>query len=195
MSAPAGEPAMRGVVIGASAGAVETLLKILPHLRASSLLAVLIVVHLSRRKESLLPSIFEGRCQMGVKEAEDKEEIREGMIYFAPPDYHLLVNPDLTLALSTEEPVHFSRPSVDLLFESAAKAFGESLTGVILTGSNDDGAAGLAEIASAGGRTIVQVPDSAEASWMPRSALVSCPSALTLLPDQIAEFLNHQPNP
>jgi two-component system, chemotaxis family, protein-glutamate methylesterase/glutaminase len=124
-----------------------------------------------------------------VKEAEDKETLCAGTIYFAPPDYHLLVNPDFTLALSSDELVHFSRPSVDVLFESAANAFGDSLIGVILTGANDDGAAGLAMIAASGGRVVVQDPSSAEGRSMPEAALAACPNAIVHEPRGIAEFL------
>lgn len=194
IAVPISKQELQGVVIGASAGAVETLLKILPRLPASSPFAVLIVVHLPRNNESLLPDIFASRCLMAVKEAEDKEDLREGVIYFAPPDYHLLVNPDLSLSLSSDEPVYFSRPSVGVLFESAAKAFGGNLTGIVLTGANEDGAAGLAEIEAAGGRVIVQCPDSAEVPSMPAAALALCPSALILTPEGIADLLNQHFN-
>ena len=179
------------IVIGASVGAIDVLLRILPTLPASFPFAVLVVVHLPRNKESLLPLIFSERCKMAVKEAEDKELLQSGVIYFAPSDYHLLVNPDFTLSLSSDELVHFSRPSVDVLFESAATAFQESLIGVILTGANEDGASGLAEVASAGGRTIVQSPSTAEGQTMPLSAIAATPSALVLKPDEIASLLNH----
>lgn len=186
---------MSALVIGASVGAIETLLTILPRLQRGYPCPVMVVVHLPRHNESLLPLIFSDRCGMPVKEAEDKEEIVPGTIYFAPPDYHLLVNRDFTLALSSDEAVHFSRPSVDVLFESAAAVFGESLTGVVLTGSNEDGAEGLRMVGAAGGRTIVQTPGTAEGRTMPESALAACPSSLVLDPPDIGKFLNEHPTP
>lgn len=179
----------RLVVIGASVGAVEALGVILPEFPASWPHPVIVVVHLPRRNDSLLPSIFGARCALPVKEAEDKEPLCAGTIYFAPPDYHLLVNPDLTLALSSDEPVHFSRPSVDVLFESAADVFGDAVTGVILTGANDDGAAGLAAISAGGGTCVVQDPATATGRPMPDAALSTCPDATVLDLPAIARFL------
>lgn len=178
------------VAIGASVGAIEALTRILPTLPAGFPCAVMVVVHLPRHSDSLLSAIFSERCMMKVKEAEDKEPLVPGTIYFAAPDYHLLVNPDFTLALSSDEPVHYSRPSVDVLFESAAAVFGDGLTGVILTGSNEDGAAGLAAVSSAGGYALVQNPSTAEGRNMPASAISACPAAHVLDLEGIAAFLN-----
>ncbi len=178
------------VVIGASVGAIEALSRVLPSLPAGYPFAVMVVVHVPRQSKSLLSAIFAERCMMEVKEAEDKEPLVQGTIYFAPPDYHLLVNPDFTLALSSDEPVHYSRPSVDVLFESAAAAFGDALTGVILTGSNEDGAAGLAGVAAAGGQAVVQQPSTAEGRNMPTSAISACPGAVVMGLDGIAAFLS-----
>lgn len=168
------------VVIGASVGAIEALSRVLPHLPADYPFAVMVVVHLPRQSKSLLSSIFADRCKMQVKEAEDKEPLESGTIYFAAPDYHLLVNPDFTLALSSDEAVHYSRPSVDVLFESASMVFGDAVTGVILTGSNEDGAAGLAAIVAGGGRGFAQTPATAEGSSMPAAAISACPNAEVL---------------
>ncbi|RYD33734.1 MAG: chemotaxis protein CheB [Verrucomicrobiaceae bacterium] len=177
------------VVIGASVGAIEALSRILPLLPADYPFAVMVVVHLPRQSRSLLSAIFAERCLMSAKEAEDKEALVPGTIYFAAPDYHLLVNPDFTLALSSDEPVHYSRPSVDVLFESAAAVFGDALTGVILTGSNEDGAAGLAGVVAAGGRALVQHPSTAEGRNMPASAIAACPETQVMDLDGIAAFL------
>ena len=117
------------VVIGASAGALEALSVILPSLPADYGLPVLIVVHVPPDKKSLLAELFQAKCGIEVREAEDKEPIRGGTVYFAPPDYHLLVETDKSLSLSDDEPVFYSRPSVDVLFESAADAYGPSLIG------------------------------------------------------------------
>jgi len=168
------------VVIGASVGAIGALSAILPQLPADYPLPVIVVVHLPPDRRTMLPELFAGRCVLPVKEAEDKERIAPGTIYFAPSNYHLLVEPELSFGLSNEEPVLFSRPSIDVLFESAADAYGSGLTGVILTGASNDGAHGLKAICKAGGRALVQEPASAESDVMPLAALAACPAARSL---------------
>jgi len=180
---------IEAIVIGASAGGVEALGLILPSLPAKFRPAVLIVLHLPRERPSLLVEIYEKRCALPIREADDKEPIEPGTVYFAPPDYHMLVERNRQIALSTEEPVHFSRPSVDVLFESAADAFGSRLLGVILTGANEDGAAGLHAIHRAGGVTVVQQPDSAKVPLMVVSALQRNPADFVLSLPEIAELL------
>ncbi|KAK0350625.1 hypothetical protein LTR94_028280, partial [Friedmanniomyces endolithicus] len=141
----------RAVVIGASAGAVQALLKILPALPAEFPAPVLVAVHVPADRDNVLAPLLQSRCRVRVKEAEDKETARPGVVYFAPSNYHLLVESNGDLALSSDEAVNYSRPSIDVLFESAADAYGAGLTGVILTGANEDGAAGLSAVAAAGG--------------------------------------------
>lgn len=170
MSAPA------AIVLGASAGAVEALLALLPRLPATCP-PILAAVHVPPDRPNMLVSLLEPRCGVRIKEAEDKEQTLPGRVYFAPPDYHLLVEHGGALALSSDEAVHYSRPSIDVLFESAADAWGPALAGVILTGANEDGAQGLASVARAGGRTLVQDPASALAPAMPLAALAACPAA------------------
>lgn len=168
------------VVIGASAGAVEALLAILPHLPPDFPQPVLVVVHLPPDRPGTLPGLLASRCRMRVKEAEDKEPLSASTVYFAPPNYHLLVEPDFRIALSNEEPVLWSRPAIDLLFESAADVYGSGLTAVVLSGANHDGAAGLRKVCDAGGRALVQKPDTAVARAMPDAALRRCPEAIPL---------------
>jgi two-component system chemotaxis response regulator CheB len=168
------------IVIGASAGALETLSLILPALPAAYPLPVLIVVHLPPDKKSFMTELLQARCRVAVREAEDKAPISGGTVYFAPPDYHLLVENDRHLTLSDDEPVLYSRPSIDVLFESAAD---------VLSGANHDGANGLKAVAKAGGTVIVQNPDSAYASTMPEAARQACPGACLLTPNEIASFL------
>ena len=180
MSEPASTRTLEAVVIGASAGAVDALLNILPALPNGYPLALLIVVHLPPDSKSTLPDLLTSRSQIKVKEAEDKEPILPGTGYLAPPNYHLLVEPDFTLSLSSEDPVLFSRPSIDVLFESAADAFGDALAGVILTGGNSDGARGLRAVDAAGGVALVQSPETAACPEMPRAALDACPAARVL---------------
>jgi two-component system chemotaxis response regulator CheB len=180
---------IEAVVIGASAGGVEALSVILPALPATFRPAVLIVLHLPRERPSLLVEIYEKRCALPIREADDKEPIEPGTVYFAPPDYHMLVERNRQIALSTEEPVHFSRPSVDVLFESAADVYGHKLLGIILTGANEDGATGLHAIHRAGGVTVVQQPDSAKVPLMVVSALRRNPADFVLSLPEIAQLL------
>ena len=180
------------VVIGASAGAVEALSTILPALPRALKPAIFIVVHLLRGKPSLMADIFQTRCALPVREAEDKEPIADGTIYFAPPDYHLLVDEGREgrrLSLSVDEPVNYSRPSIDVLFESAADLYGERLMGVILTGANADGAAGLEAVHRAGGVTVVQKPETALAPTMIDSALKRVSVDYVLSLDEIATLM------
>jgi two-component system chemotaxis response regulator CheB len=186
-------PLAGAVVIGASAGAVDALSAILPALPETFPLAVLVVVHLPPDKKSIMAELFRGKCRVKVKEAEDKEPALPGTVYFAPPDYHLLAEPGGRLSLSNEEPVLYSRPSIDVLFESAADAYGESLIGVILTGASADGARGLKAVCEAGGRALVQDPNSAGAVVMPQAAISACPGAEVLSLEEIAaRLLEHR---
>jgi two-component system chemotaxis response regulator CheB len=180
---------IEAVVIGASAGGVEALSVILPALPATFSPAVLVVLHLPRERPSLLVEIYKKRCALPITEAEDKEPVKPGTVYFAPPDYHLLVEKNRQIALSTDEPVHYSRPSVDVLFESAADAYGKRLLGIILTGANADGAAGLHAVHLAGGVTVVQEPDSAKVPLMVVSALQRNPADFVLPLPGIAALL------
>lgn len=139
------------VVIGVSAGGFKALEQILPRLDGEIPVPLLVVQHVSPDSDNYMPRHFASRCVVKVKEAEDKEKPARGTVYFAPPNYHLMVEFDRTLALSADEKVNFSRPSVDVLFETAADAYGEKLVGIVLTGANADGAAGLAKIKKMGG--------------------------------------------
>jgi two-component system chemotaxis response regulator CheB len=177
------------VVIGVSAGALEALSAILPFLPSDYALPVIIVVHVPPDKKSVLAELFGAKCGIKVREAEDKEPISGGTVYFAPPDYHLLVETGKSLSLSSDEPVLYSRPSVDVLFESAADAYGPSLIAIVLTGANPDGAKGLKAVTNAGGTAIVQSPAGAYASAMPEAAIAACPEAQILSLKDIAIYL------
>jgi two-component system, chemotaxis family, protein-glutamate methylesterase/glutaminase len=181
--------APEAIVIGASAGALEVLSNLLPALPSDYRLPILIVVHLPPDKTSLFAELMRARCAIRVREAEDKEPIEPGVVYFAPPDYHLLVEQDKRLSLSDDEPVLFSRPSIDVLFESAADAYGGGLIGVVLTGANSDGANGLKAVVEAGGLAVVQNPWSAHAVVMPEAAIAACPEARVLPVKEIAAYL------
>ena len=129
------------------------------------------------------------KCKMSVKEAEDKEALQGGTVYFAPPDYHLLIEDNEIMSLSSDELVHYSRPSIDVLFESAADAYGNGVIGIVLTGANSDGSEGLRAIADRGGDAIVQDPAEAYSNPMPRAALALCPEAKIMTLEQIADYL------
>lgn len=180
---------IEAVAIGASAGAVQALARILPALPENYPLPVLVVVHVPADRSNMLVPHFRARCQVQVREAEDKEPACGGVIYFAPPDYHLLVEEDRILSLSVDAPVLHSRPSIDVLFESAADAYGPALLGVVLTGANQDGAAGLKAIVDAGGLALVEDPAGAYAAAMPRAALETCAAAEPMSLDAIASYL------
>lgn len=159
------------VVIGSSAGGIAALLQLLGGFSSAFRLTVIAVQHLPDRNDSLMVQLFEERLGMPVREAQDKEDIRAGTVYFAPPGYHLSIEADRSFSLSREEPVNHARPSIDLLFESAADAYGPALMGILLTGANYDGALGLKRIAETGGSTVVQSPAQAQVATMPEAAL------------------------
>jgi len=163
--------AFRAVVIGASAGGLNALAALLSDLPQDFPLPVLVVQHLLPGSGGYLAESLSQKCAMAVKEAEEKEKLRPGCVYLAPPDYHLLVERDEALSLSIDEKVHYSRPSIDVLFESAAYAWSSKVIGVILTGASADGAKGLALIKARGGMAIVQDPATAEQPIMPQAAI------------------------
>ncbi|RXU65409.1 chemotaxis protein CheB [Pseudomonas protegens] len=169
--APHCRPRIEAVVVGASAGGVEALLSLFNEFSASFSLPVIVVLHLPDERRSQLADVFDRRLALRVKEADDKEAIVAGTLYFAAPGYHLSVEQDRTLSLSQEERLHHSRPAIDYLFESAADAYGEHLVAVLLTGANQDGAQGLVEVKRQGGLTIVQDPGEARVPTMPEAAL------------------------
>ncbi|QJB57089.1 chemotaxis protein CheB [Pseudodesulfovibrio sp. zrk46] len=178
------------IVIGVSAGGLAALDRILPKLNSDFSIPILVVQHISADSENYLPQHFSVRCAQEVKEAEDKEPIAQGTIYIAPPNYHLMVECDRTVALSIDPKVNFSRPSIDVLFETAADAYCDELVGLVLTGGNSDGAKGLAKIKKLGGLTVVQSPETAEVDAMPLAALEAVePDHVVPLKD-IANFLN-----
>ncbi|MDH1628755.1 chemotaxis protein CheB [Pseudomonas mosselii] len=162
---------VRAIVIGASAGGVTALFSVLGALPADFAIPVLCLLHLPDDRHSQLAEVLQRRLRRPVREALDKARIEPGLIYVAGPGYHLSVERDFSFSLSQEAPVHFSRPAIDFLFESAADAYGPGLLGVLLTGANEDGARGLLHIRQSGGRTVVQDPREAQVALMPEAAL------------------------
>lgn len=172
------------LVLGASAGAVNALNQLLPHVPRNARIPIVVVVHLPANRPSLLPELFASRCAVHVAEPEDKQPLLAGSIWFAPSNYHLLIETDRSFSLSLEAPVNFSRPSIDVLFETAADAYGKSLCAIVLTGANEDGAQGALAIRHAGGLVIAQDPSSAEAKEMPSATIsLATPQIVATLPD------------
>lgn len=188
-----GAPTLAGrvsaVVIGASAGGIEALMRMLPALPGRLAVPVFIVIHLPRERPSLLAALFGARCAAPVREAEDKLPVEIGTIYFAPPDYHLLLDKGPSLALSADEPVNYSRPAIDILFESAIDVYGTRLAAIVLTGANEDGAAGIAAVQRAGGIAIVEDPKTALVPAMPAAALKRIAADFVLPLDEIIALL------
>lgn len=162
---------IEAIVMGASAGGVSALLSVMACLPRDFAIPVLCVLHLPDDHDSQLAEVFARKLGRPVREARDKESIEPGVIYVAGAGYHLSVERDRSLSLSQEDRVHYSRPSIDVLFESASDCYGAALAGVLLTGANEDGAAGLARISQYGGLSIVQDPAQAQVSAMPEAAL------------------------
>jgi len=180
---------LSAVVIGGSAGSVDGLGQLLPALHRDMGVAVFVVIHLPRERSSKLVEIFARRCEAPLLDAEDKQPIVPGCVYFAPPDYHLLVDEGPAIALSVDELVHYSRPSIDVLFESAADIYASRLLAIVLSGANDDGAAGLSTVARRGGATCVQDPARASSPTMPAAALRAAPASAVLDLAEIAALL------
>ncbi|WP_298150461.1 chemotaxis protein CheB [Flavobacterium sp.] len=176
------------VVIGGSAGSLEVLLQLLPKLHSIPDFALVIVLHRKNAEDSTLENLIAMKTIVPVVEIEDKTPIQAGAIYIGPSDYHLLFEKDNTFALDVSEKINFSRPSIDLAFESAADVFGPELTGILLSGANADGTNGLKAIKRERGTTIVQLPESAEMPFMPNHAKLNANPDFIL---DIPEILNY----
>ncbi len=159
------------IVIGGSAGSLDVLLDITSLLPSMLKAVIIIVLHRRSDSESILEKLLSYKTQISVSEVEDKEPIRPGHIYIAPGDYHLLIENENTFSLDYSEKVSYSRPSIDVTFESAAQTFKERLIAVLLSGANADGTEGLGVVKEYGGYSIVQNPETAEVGFMPRQAI------------------------
>jgi two-component system, chemotaxis family, protein-glutamate methylesterase/glutaminase len=175
------------VLIGTSAGGLEAVCTLLRRLPADLELAIVVVQHRSRDSDALC-EVLQDCSALPVHDVVDKEPIETGHVYLAPPDYHVMVEDD-HLSLTVDEPVVYSRPSIDVAFQSAADAWRERLIGIVLTGANSDGSKGLRRIRDQGGLAIVQTPQSAEVPVMPAAAAAAVPEAELLSLDAIADRL------
>ncbi len=159
------------VTIGVSAGGLHALVRLLGDLPADYFLPIVVVQHRGKDHRELLEEVLQTKCLLKVKQADEKESILPGYIYVAPPDYHLLIEQDKTFSLTSDMHVKHSRPSIDLLLETAAEAYRKNLIGIILTGASSDGAEGLLQVKNLGGLTLVQQPATAEYDYMPEAAI------------------------
>ncbi|WP_138994851.1 chemotaxis protein CheB [Larkinella sp. C7] len=186
----------KAVVIGGSAGSIEVLLKLLPALSSPLPVALMIVLHRKNSTDSSLADLLSSKTMIPLHEVEDKDPVITGAIYLAPADYHLLIEKDEVFSLDDSEKVNYSRPSLDVTFESAADVYGSSLVGILLSGANADGTAGLNLIKTRGGFLIAQKPETAQAAFMPQHAILNAPIDRVLDVDEMAVFINslNRPN-
>lgn len=178
------------LIIGGSAGSLEVLLKVLPDLEVKLLFPIIIVLHRKSGQDNILVDLLASKTKLSVKELQEKEEISAGIIYIAPPNYHLLIENNKTFSLDASEKINFSRPSIDVAFESAAEIYGDQLVGLLLSGANSDGTAGLQKIKQNGGKAVVQNPKTSVVSIMPESALENVLVDAVLNAEEIASYIN-----
>ncbi|WP_211232051.1 chemotaxis protein CheB [Pseudoduganella violaceinigra] len=191
---PTLEMAARGrtidaVVIGASAGGVNALMQMLPALPRGYRIPIVVVLHVKSGRHNQLVEVFQQRVVLPVREAGDKDDVIPGTLYFAPAGYHLLIENERSFSLSCDAPLHFARPAIDVTMETAADVYGANLLGILLTGANDDGAAGMAAIGKAGGMTAVQDPEEANVDVMPLAAIRLRAPDLVLPLEKIKQLL------
>jgi len=167
------------IVIGVSSGGLNAMKILFSLLPAGFSTPIIIVQHIGTQSGNIWIKLLSDKSNVEIKEADEKEIIEKGKAYIAPPNYHLLIEKNKTFSLTVAERVNFARPSIDVLFETAAEAYRDKLIGVILTGSNNDGSKGIKRIKEYGGLTIVQEPKTAESPYMPASAIE------TIQPDYI----------
>jgi two-component system chemotaxis response regulator CheB len=178
------------LIIGGSAGSLDVLLRVLPAIRPDIKFPVIIVIHRKHGADSLLPELLSGRTRMEVKEAEEKEEVVPGTVYVAPSDYHLLVELNRTFSLDYSEKVNYSRPAIDVTFQTAAEVYKKKLVCLLLSGSNSDGVNGLKTVKEWGGMAIIQNPETAQVAFMPQQAKQHVKIDRILNIEDMAEFIN-----
>lgn len=177
------------VLIGGSAGSLEVILKLLPELNYIGSIAIVLILHRRNTDDNVLEELLRMKSGLQIIEIEDKTPIEPGYVYVAPADYHLLFETNLSFSLDVSEKVHYSRPSIDVGFESAADVFGGKLMAILLSGANSDGTDGLLAVQSNGGTVVVQLPETAEVPFMPDYALKHIVADKVLSPYEIAAFI------
>lgn len=183
-------PKTKIIVIGGSSGSLDVVLKIVSNIRKDCAVALVIVLHRKTTSDSSLSELLTIRSAVPVKEVEDKDPVVAGNVYLAPSDYHLLFEKSDFFALDDSEKINYSRPSIDVTFESAAEAYGTSVSGILLSGSNADGTEGLMAIHRQGGVTIVQDPETAGFPYMPQQAILNAPVDYQMRVEEMIEYIN-----
>lgn len=182
------------VVIGGSAGSINICMMLLQAVPEDFDFTIVLVLHRLRNVRSDMSGLLSAHRKFKIRDVEDKDIVRNHCVYLAPQNYHLLVEDNHTFALDYSEPVHFCRPSIDVTFESMARAYGPRVTAILLSGANQDGASGISAIVEAGGKGIVQDPDTADYPAMPMAAIQTNESVEILTPEKIVDYiraLNH----
>lgn len=177
------------IVIGGSAGSLDVLLQIIPKLPSNFRATIVIVLHRKGSGDALLSGLFESKSVLPVRDIEEKDTLQAGTVYICPGDYHVLFESDGTFSLDVSERVLYSRPSIDVAFESAAIVYGQRLTCILLSGANTDGAEGMLFARSRGAYTIVQSPETAELAVMPKSAIALGAAVISMPPTDILNYL------
>lgn len=180
----------KAFIIGGSAGSLEVLLKVLPAVNPALSFPIVIVIHRKHGADSLLPGLLSSRTKMPVKEADEKEKMLPGTIYIAPSDYHLLIEMDHTFSLDYSEKVNYSRPAIDVTFQTAAEAYKKELVCLLLSGSNADGVKGLQTVINWGGTVVIQDPDTAQVPYMPEQARKTMSIDYILRIEEMADYIN-----
>lgn len=178
------------IVIGGSAGSLQVVLKILSYLKADYPVPILLVLHRNVQFDSSLEELLSLRIDLKSKEIEEKDIIKPGCVYISPADYHVLIESDFTFSLDDSEKVNFSRPSIDVVFSSAALVYKETLMAILLSGANADGSEGLVKVKERNGIVIIQEPEEAIVPFMPQQALKSVVPDYILKASEIAGLLN-----
>lgn len=180
----------RALIIGGSAGSLEVLLSVLPNVKEDLGFPIIIILHRKTGIDNMLTDLFSTRTSMPVTEIEEKEQIQPNHIYIAPADYHLLIESDLTFSFDCSEKVNYSRPSIDVAFESASEVYKERLAALLLSGANADGVAGLKRVSSNMGLVLIQDPDTATVAYMPSQAKLRVDYDALLKPGEMADYIN-----
>ncbi|WP_406824767.1 chemotaxis protein CheB [Pedobacter sp. KACC 23697] len=190
MAQTIGSTSCEALIIGGSAGSLDVLLEIFPALRKDIHFPIIIVVHRKASNESLLTDLLKSRTTLAVAEADEKEFLMPGKVFIAPADYHTLIEEDQSISLDYSEKVNYSRPSIDVTFQSAAEVFKEKLVCILLSGSNSDGVEGLKCVNIFGGRAVVQNPNTAIMPYMPQQAVLNVIPHIIVDSHDMADFIN-----
>ena len=190
MAETVGSTTCSALVIGGSAGSLDVLLEIFPVLRNDIHFPIIIVVHRKASNESLLTDLLKSRTTLAVGEAEEKEFLIPGKVFIAPADYHMLIEEDRSISLDYSEKINYSRPSIDVTFQSAAEVFKEKLVCILLSGSNADGVEGLKSVNNYGGSVVIQNPNTAIMPYMPQQAVINVKPHVILDSHGMADYIN-----